>query len=64
MSSSEKFSLKWNDFEKNIANSFHGLRDDNNFTNVTLACRDKKTNRGTQSDSCCLQLIFQGFIDW
>ena len=42
MSSSQKFCLIWSDFEKNITNSFHDMRDENNFTNVTLVCRDKK----------------------
>ena len=40
MSSSEKFSLKWNDFQDNISDAFGCLRKDKEFTNVTLACED------------------------
>ena len=38
--SSEKFCLKWNDFQENISTYFHSLREDTIFTNVTLACED------------------------
>jgi len=38
--SSEKFCLRWNDFENNISNAFKELRDDNEFFDVTLACDD------------------------
>ena len=40
MTSSEKFCLKWNDFQENIATSFHGLRESLDFTDVTLVCED------------------------
>ena len=36
MSSSEKFCLKWYDFQEKIASSFHGLRDNLDFSDVTL----------------------------
>ena len=39
---SEKFCLKWNDFEKNISHAFRGLRDDKDFFDVTLACDDEQ----------------------
>ena len=39
-SSSEKLCLQWNDFKENITNSFRELREDNEFTDVTLACED------------------------
>ena len=39
---SEKFCLKWNDFQDNIVTSYKDLREDTDFTNVTLACEDKK----------------------
>ena len=38
MTSSDKFCLKWNEFEENIISSFHGLRDDLDFSDVTLVC--------------------------
>ena len=40
MSTSEKFCLKWNDFQKNVKTAFVDLRTDSDFTNVTLACED------------------------
>ena len=42
MTTTEKFSLKWNDFQKNLTNTFFSLRKDNDFTDVTLACEDNK----------------------
>jgi len=40
MSSSEKFCLKWNDFETNISLAFRELREEKDFFDVTLACED------------------------
>ena len=40
MNNSEKFCLKWNDFETNIRNSFRGLREEQDYFDVTLACDD------------------------
>jgi hypothetical protein len=40
MSSSEKFCLKWNDFNQNVSTTFGDLRNDAYFTDVTLACED------------------------
>ena len=40
MTTSEKFILKWNDFKDNVTTAFGSLRDDNNFSDVTLACED------------------------
>ena len=37
---SEKLCLQWNDFQENVKNAFGSLRDDNDFTDVTLACED------------------------
>jgi len=36
----EKFCLKWNDFEANISTAFRELREDKDFFDVTLACDD------------------------
>jgi len=38
--SSEKFCLRWNDFEANISSAFRELRDDKDFFDVTIACDD------------------------
>jgi len=43
MSSTQKFCLKWNDYEPHIAQTFNGLREQVDFTDVTLACEDKTT---------------------
>jgi len=40
MGSSEKFCLRWNDFESNISVAFRELREDKDFFDVTLACDD------------------------
>ena len=37
---SEKLCLKWNDFQTNINSAFGSLRNDINFSDVTLACED------------------------
>ena len=42
MGSSEKFCLRWNDFEVNISNAFHDLKEERDFADVTLACGDKQ----------------------
>jgi hypothetical protein len=40
MTSSEKFSLTWNDYQENIRSAFGHLRDDTNLTDVTLLTED------------------------
>ena len=40
MGTSEKFCLKWNDFQENLTSSFRELRTDIDFTDVTLVCDD------------------------
>jgi len=40
--SSEKFCLRWNDFEGNISSAFRELREDKDFFDVTLACADEQ----------------------
>ena len=40
MLSAEKFCLKWNDFQDNLNSAFAGLRNDQDLTDVTLACED------------------------
>ena len=37
---SEKLCLQWNDFQENIKNTFGNLREDNDFSDVTLASED------------------------
>ena len=40
MLSAEKFCLKWNDFQDNLNSAFAGLKNDQDLTDVTLACED------------------------
>ena len=40
MASLEKFSLRWNDFQENTTSAFSNLRDDQQFTDVTLVSED------------------------
>ena len=37
---SDKLCLQWNDFEENVNSAFGRLREDKEFTDVTLACED------------------------
>jgi len=39
---SEKFCLRWNDFEHNISSAFRYLRDDRDFFDVTLVCNEEQ----------------------
>ena len=36
----EKLCLQWNDFKENVSSAFGDLRQDNEFTDVTLVCED------------------------
>ena len=40
MNPSEKFGLKWNDFQENVCTAITLIRRENEFTDVTLACED------------------------
>jgi len=40
--SSEKFCLRWNDFERNISSAFKDIREDKEFFDVTIACEDEQ----------------------
>ena len=46
MDNSEKLCLKWNEFRENISSAFGDLRNDSEFSDVTLACDD-----GTQIEA-------------
>jgi len=42
---SEKLCLKWNDYQENTSNAFKSLKNDKEFTDVTLVCDDgRQTN--------------------
>ena len=42
MTTSEKFCLRWNDFERNISSAFKDIRDEKEFFDVTIACEDEQ----------------------
>ena len=46
MQQSEKLCLKWNDFQENVNSAFRNQRNDQEFSDVTLACED-----GTQIET-------------
>jgi len=50
---SEKFCLRWNDFENNISCAFRELRDDKDFFDVTLACADDQIQAHKVIISAC-----------
>ena len=50
--SDEKLYLKWNEFQDNLFTAFGNLKEDNDFTDVTLVCED-----GQQFDAHKLVLI-------
>ena len=43
---SEKLCLQWNDFKENAEKTFSSLREDKDFTDVTLVCEDGKQVEG------------------
>mgnify|MGYP002047215102 CR=1 FL=1 len=42
MAATEKFCLKWNDFESNVSGAFREIREERDFFDVTLACEDNQ----------------------
>ena len=61
MGSSEKFCLKWNDFESNVSVAFRELRDDRDFFDVTLACEDDQIQAHKVILSACSP-FFRGVL--
>jgi len=51
--SSEKFCLRWNDFETNISLAFRELREEKDFFDVTLACDDSQVQAHKVILSAC-----------
>ena len=50
---SEKFCLRWNDFETNISEAFKELKDDKEFYDITLACDDEQVQAHKMILSAC-----------
>jgi len=57
----EKFCLRWNDFESNISTAFRELRDDKDFFDVTLACEDEQIQAHKVILSACSP-FFRGVL--
>ena len=41
-STTEQFCLRWNDFETNISSAFRDLKEEKDFSDVTLVCADQQ----------------------
>ena len=54
---SEKFCLRWNDFESNISLAFRELRNEKDFFDVTIACEDEQINAHKVILSACSPLF-------
>jgi len=54
---SEKFCLRWNDFESNISSAFREIRDDKDFFDVTLACEDEQIQAHKVILAACSQFF-------
>jgi len=59
--SSEKFCLRWNDFEKNISSAFKDIREDKEFFDITLACEDEQLQAHKLILSACSP-FFKGVL--
>jgi hypothetical protein len=61
MGASEKFCLKWNDFETNISGAFRELREEKDFFDVTLACDDSQiqAHKVPVAIFCLLQCVLR-----
>ena len=53
MTNSEKFCLKWNDFESNLSSAFNDLREEKEFLDVTLVCDDNQIEAHQVVISAC-----------
>jgi len=61
MGTTEKFCLRWNDFENNISGAFRELREDKDFFDVTLACDDDQLQAHKVILSACSP-FFRGVL--
>jgi len=51
--SSEKFCLRWNDFERNISSAFKDIREEKEFFDITIACEDEQLSAHKVILSAC-----------
>ena len=62
MSATDKVCVKWNDFQEDITTSIVSLRDDNEFTDVTLACEDGQQVETHKVILASSSLFFQNLL--
>ena len=59
---SEKLCLQWNEFKENIVGSFQRLKEDNDFSDVTLVCEDGKQVEAHKVVLACSSPVFQNIL--
>ena len=59
---SEKLCLQWNDFKENIVGSFQRLKEDNDFSDVTVVCEDGKQVEAHEVVLVCSSPVFQNIL--
>ena len=59
---SEKLCLKWHDFQENVSTAFGNLREDNEFTDVTLACEDGQQVKAHKVILAASSPLFQNML--
>ena len=60
MASSEKFCLRWNDFESNVSTAFRDLREEKDFFDVTLVCDNKQVEKSQTQKIYFKKILFAG----
>ena len=60
---SEKLCLQWNDFKENVNSAFVKLRDDKEFTDVTLVCEDGQQMEAHKVIMASLSPFFEKLIE-
>ena len=60
---SEKLCLQWNDFKENVNSAFVKLRDDKEFTDVTLVCEDGQQMEAHKVILASLSPFFEKLIE-
>ena len=59
---SEKLCLKWHDFQENLSTTFGNLREDKEFTDVTLACEDGQQVKAHKVILAASSPLFQNLL--
>ena len=60
--SSEKLCVKWNDFHMNIVSSYKDLRNDGDFSDITLVCDDGQQIEGHRIILCASSPFFNTML--